>query len=180
MSNNHGLSPLAKAFIYAVIVADLLAVVYFGGTYILTGSILPTKHAEKTLVAGVEDGTAAKAPAAEAAPAFDPATYVASAEKGLSIAAKCKACHGFDKGGPNKTGPNLWAIVNAPLGHMGDYAYSEALLAKKAEWPTWTKEHLNDFLEHPKTTIAGTKMQFNGIRNPAERADLIAYLETLK
>ena len=179
----HGLGPFTKVFIYSVIVADLFAVVYFGGNAILTGSIIPAhgKHTEKVLVAGAEEEapSASAAPAA-AQPAFDLATYVADPVKGEKIAAKCKACHTFDAGGPNRTGPNQWGIVGAPVAHMANFSYSSALLAKKAEFGTWDEKHLHGFLENPREYVPGTKMAFGGIKNPAERADLIAWLKTLK
>lgn len=169
-----------RTFISAVIAADLFAVVYFGGTYILTGSLLPHHEETKIIVAGAEDTSATETATKTAEPAFDPATYVANIENGMKISAKCKACHTFDNGGADRTGPNLWGIVGASVAHREGYAYSSAMVAKKAEFGVWDKEHLNAYLENPKDYIPGTKMQFNGIKNPAERADLIAWLETLK
>ncbi len=177
------MNKLSQAFISTVIVADLLAVVYFGGSYILTGSILPSHEGAeaKTIVPGAEEAATATAGEPKAAePAFDLASYVADPVKGEKVAAKCKACHSFDNGGANKTGPNMWNIVNAPVGHMEGYSYSSALMAKKAEIGTWDETKLYAFLEAPKEYIPGTKMQFNGIKNPAERADLVAWLKTLK
>ncbi len=172
---------LTRGFISTVIAADLLAVVYFGGTYILTGSMLPHAEAPHIIVAGAEDAssTAASTPKA-AEPAFDSTTYIANVENGMKVAAKCKACHTFENGGANRTGPNLWGIVGASVAHINGFAYSSAMVAKKAEFGTWDKEHLNAYLESPKEYVPGTKMQFNGIKKPAERADLLAYLETLK
>ncbi|MGE4221578.1 MAG: cytochrome c family protein, partial [Alphaproteobacteria bacterium] len=43
----------------------------------------------------------------------------------------------------------------------------------------WTFEHLNTFLTDPKGTVPGTKMAFAGLKNDAERANVIAYLRTL-
>ncbi len=169
-----------RTFISAVIAADLLAIVYFGGTYALTGSMLPHHEETKIIVAGAEEASSTETASKAAEPAFDPATYVANVENGMKISAKCKACHTFDNGGPDRTGPNLWGIVGASVGHREGYAYSSAMLAKKAEFGNWDKEHLNAYLENPKEYVPGTKMQFNGIKKPAERADLIAWLETLK
>jgi cytochrome c2 len=179
--HGHGLSPFTRLFVYAVIVADVFAIVYFGGTYVLTGSIIPHKTEDKVVVAGAEEeAPKASAEAAPAEPAFDLASYVADPVKGEKVAAKCKACHTFAQGEPNRVGPNQWGIMGGPLGHSPGFAYSSALLAKKAEVPVWTDEAMHAFLAAPKEWLPGTKMQFNGIRNPQERADLIAWMKTLK
>lgn len=172
---------LNRILIPTVIVADLFAVMYFGGSLILNGTILSHAEHEKIVVeAAKSEAHEGGEAAAAAAPAFDLASYVADPVKGEKVAAKCKACHTFDNGGPNRVGPNQWGIVGAHLGHRTDFAYSGALVEKKASTPVWTEEALHAFLNNPKEFIPGTKMQFNGVRDPKDRADLIAWLKTLK
>lgn len=177
----HGLSPFTRLFVYAVIVADVFAVVFFGGTYVLTGSIIPHQAEDKVVVAGAEaDAPKTATEAAPTEPAFDLASYVADPVKGEKIAAKCKACHTFAQGEPNRVGPNQWGIMGSHLGHRDDFTYSSALMAKKAEVPVWTEDAMHAFLAAPKDWLPGTKMQFNGIRDAKERADLIAWMKTMK
>lgn len=173
------MSPSIKAFVYAVIVADLLAIVVFAGRFILTGSVLAEAKEQVIVVASVQNEVPAEAHAdasAPAAPAFDYASYVADAAKGAGIAGKCKACHTFDNGGPNRVGPNLFGIVGRQAATHDGFTYSDAMKAHGA----WDEPALFAFLENPRAVVAGTKMAFGGIKNPAERADLIAYLKTLK
>lgn len=173
------MSPSVRIFIYAVVIADLFALVIFGGRYILDGSFLPHEKEVAIVVEGVEQASTGSV-AEEAEVAFDLASYVADPVKGEKIAAKCKACHTFEQGGPDRTGPNMWGIVGAHVGHKDGFGYSSAMLGKKAEFGAWDEQHLMAFLENPREYVPGTKMQFNGIRNPAERADLVAWLKTLK
>ena len=98
----------------------------------------------------------------------------ANLESGLKIAKKCVACHGFDAGGSNKVGPNLYDIVNKDQG-KADYAYSKVLAALNGKW---TYEELNKFLYKPKLYSKGTKMNYAGLSKTKDRANLIAWLRT--
>jgi cytochrome c len=97
----------------------------------------------------------------------------ASAEKGAEVAKKCAACHTFEKGGPNRVGPNLYGIVGAPRGEGRDFNFSAAM---KAKGGTWTLDELDKFLANPREYIPGTAMTFAGVPNGKDRADLLAYL----
>lgn len=118
-------------------------------------------------------GAAAEAPKAEPV-----AVRLASADadKGKGGTKACQACHSFEKGGPNKVGPDLWDIVEREKAHAAGFDYSASL---KEKGGTWTYEDLDHFLESPKGYAKGTKMAFAGISSPAERANVIAYLRTL-
>ena len=115
--------------------------------------------------------------AAEAAKSIGALLATADATKGVAEAKACAACHDFTKGGPNKTGPNLYDVVERKIGSAAGYAYSEGATAKAAE--VWTYDNLNAFLTNPKGFIGGTKMAFGGIKNDTKRANLIAYLASL-
>jgi cytochrome c len=99
-----------------------------------------------------------------------------SAERGQSAAKVCIACHSFEKGGPNKQGPNLWGIVGRARASEAGFGYSAAM---KAKGGTWTWDELNKFLANPRGYIPGTPMSFSGFTRDNQRADVINYLHTL-
>ena len=100
----------------------------------------------------------------------------ASVEKGEQSAKKCAACHTFTKGGPNRVGPNLYGIVNRPKASEAGFSYSDAI---KGKGGNWTIDDLNAFLTNPRGFAPGTKMTFVGLPKGSERADVIAYLNSL-
>jgi cytochrome c len=138
--------------------------------------VKPEKPGFEIAVKEDASAAAAKGPAAPAEP-IEKLLQTASVEKGTAAAKKCAACHTFEKGGPNRVGPNLFGVLNEPKGTgRGGFNFSAAL---KAKGGTWTYEDLNAFLLNPKAFVPGTAMGFAGISKDSERADVIAYLRSL-
>jgi cytochrome c len=100
----------------------------------------------------------------------------ADVKRGETAAKVCQACHTFEKGGVNKTGPNLWGVVGRARASEPGFEYSTAL---KGKGGAWTVDDLNQFLTKPQAFVAGTKMAFTGFSRATMRADVIAYLNTL-
>jgi len=112
---------------------------------------------------------------AKATGAGDVEAKVAAADpaKGEQISKRCSACHSFGKGEPAKVGPNLYGVVGAKHAHQEGFGYSDPM---KKSGGNWDIASLDKWLENPKAYIPGTTMAFAGIKNPDERAALIAYL----
>jgi cytochrome c len=114
------------------------------------------------------------APVKEAEPPFELALQTASAEKGANVFKKCATCHTIEKGGANKTGPNLWGVMGAKHAHIAGFGYSKAMMETASQ--TWGWKEVYEFTKAPKTYMPGTKMAFAGISKQSERADLLVYL----
>jgi cytochrome c len=110
-----------------------------------------------------------------AAPAF--AQTAPDAARGKIVFLECQGCHEVAPGGPVLIGPNLAGVYGRKAASLPGYDYSAAL---KASGITWTSDKLDPWLANPSALVPGTKMAFTGIANPALRADVIAYLQTLK
>ena len=120
-------------------------------------------------------GGAAPPPAQTEEP-IGPLLAKADVTRGAEAAKKCGACHTFEKGGPNRVGPNLWGVVDRPKASEEGFNYSGAM---KAAGGKWTFDELNKFLTNPRQDIPGTAMTFAGINRDRQRADVVAYLRTL-
>ena len=94
--------------------------------------------------------------------------------RGQRVFMQCRTCHAIEAG-VNRVGPSLHGIVGRRSGIMANYRYSAAM---KNSGRTWDEETLAAYLENPRAYIPGTKMSFAGLRNPQQRADVIAYLKS--
>ena len=145
---------------------------------IAAGAIFaPEKPAKPGYAIATKEPGGAEKPAAKA-PEQPIETLLASAsvEKGQATARQCQACHTFEKGGPNRVGPNLWGVVNRARASEAGFNYSAAM---KGKGGNWSFDELNKFLANPRSYIPGTAMTFAGLSRPEQRADVIDYLHTL-
>eukprot|EP01060_Flectonema_neradi_P031729 TRINITY_DN4894_c0_g1_i2.p1 TRINITY_DN4894_c0_g1~~TRINITY_DN4894_c0_g1_i2.p1 ORF type:complete len:127 (+),score=39.93 TRINITY_DN4894_c0_g1_i2:56-382(+) len=98
-------------------------------------------------------------------------------KKGKKLAeTRAGQCHTFAKGGSNGVGPNLFGIVGRTSGTVPGFGYSKA---NQDAAVTWTQEVLDEYITNPKKFMPGNKMAFAGLKKEKDRADLIAFLETL-
>jgi len=103
-----------------------------------------------------------------------PAPYnEASYEAGRRVFAQCRSCHTINAGGGNRVGPNLHGVFGREIGTAEGFTYSQAV--QDANF-VWDADHLDHWLANPQTFLPGNRMAFAGVRDDAQRRDVIAYL----
>jgi cytochrome c len=96
----------------------------------------------------------------------------AALQRGQQIYARCAACHAVEG---NRTGPQHCGLFGRRAGTApGFLDYSPALRNSKIVWDAKT---LDVFLKDPMNAVPGTAMGYAGVKDPKERADLIAWLQ---
>lgn len=124
--------------------------------------------------APAEADAAGEEQAAEAAMEAGAGSAVAAAAPPASFA-QCKVCHALEPG-KNGIGPSLAGVFGATAGHEPSFAYSPAM---KESGKVWNEANLGAYLENPRSFIPGNRMSFAGLRDPAQRKEVIDYLKTL-
>jgi cytochrome c len=138
---------------------------------IVDGIFTPAKE-----VAAKEEQQPAKGEATASSKAINGLLAGASAERGAQIAKQCEICHNVEEGQGPKVGPDLYGVVGRKIASSPGFNYSEALKSKNGNWDFNT---LNTWLTKPSAYAPGTAMTFAGLTNDKQRADVIAYLDTL-
>jgi cytochrome c len=160
--------------------AILTAGIAFMGAGVIGEQIVHPKRLEHSAIQ-IGEAAPAQQASAPAAPTIEPVVPLlasASADNGRQLATRnCGSCHSFNEGGRAGVGPNLWGIVGSNHAHMAGFNYSNANKAL-ADKP-WTDELINQFIAAPARAMPGTRMAYPGLSNPAQRADVIAFLRSI-
>tara|TARA_R110002033_G_scaffold19458_7_gene49938 strand:+ start:761 stop:1393 length:633 start_codon:yes stop_codon:yes gene_type:complete len=132
------------------------------------------KHERPEVMGYVIEGVEASG-GADAGPSIEELLQTADAAAGEKVFAKCAACHTINQGGANGIGPNLWASMGKPHGHVAGFAYSDALKSIPGNWD-WNS--MDAWLTSPRKYAEGTKMTFAGLGKAEDRANLMVYLNS--
>jgi cytochrome c2 len=105
------------------------------------------------------------------------AAMVASADAGNGerLYRRCQACHKLEDGA-NGVGPHLYGVVGRDIAGVDGFNYSDAL---KGLDGAWTLDQLSAWIENPREFAPGNRMGFAGLKDEQDRADLMAYLQTV-
>ena len=101
-------------------------------------------------------------------------------ENGQNVFRQCRACHQVGAGAKNLVGPPLTAIVGRKAGIAEGFNYSDSNKAAGAKGLVWDEATLLQYLENPLQFMPGTKMAYAGLKDEADRKDVIAYLKSVK
>ena len=91
--------------------------------------------------------------------------------------AQCGVCHAVTKGAPNGIGPNLNGVVGKTAGAVTGFNYSTALKTSKLVWNAAT---LDKWITNPMKLVPGSRMPYAGQADAKKRAEIVAYMKTLK
>jgi len=178
MSGGIEINKIAGAVLLAGVIAMVAGLVAEG---LYTGSISEKDESGMkrgyTIEGAATPGAEAAAPKEEKPVDIMPLLAKADVKAGEAVSKKCLSCHTFNKGGGNGVGPNQWGLVGNHWAHKDDYSYSAAVTGMKDKKIDF--QELSDFLANPRKYIPGNKMAFIGVPNPQDRANLIAYLNTM-
>jgi cytochrome c2 len=98
------------------------------------------------------------------------------ASRGERLSNQCMACHTFNAGGAATIGPNLHGVYGRGAGAVSEFQYSDALGSSGV---IWNGGELDAYLLSPQDAAPGTRMNFEGVREDADRLSIIAYLKSI-
>lgn len=104
------------------------------------------------------------------------ADEIGDADKGARVFKKCAACHQVGADATDRVGPHLNLLFGRKAASHEGYRYSDGIVRAGAEGLVWDLEHLDAYLENPKSLVSGTRMNFRGLSKPEDRANVLAFL----
>jgi len=136
-----------------------------------------TEEAATEEMAAAEETTteaAAEEPAATEGSAFAALVAAADPADGEKVYRKCQACHVVNDE-KNRVGPHLVGLMGREIGGVDGFRYSSALADMGG---VWNVDNLSAWLEDPKGFAPGNKMSFRGLPDEADRAAVIAFIQS--
>jgi cytochrome c len=98
---------------------------------------------------------------------------------GERVARRCASCHTFEEGGADGTGPHMWGVIGRDVAAVDGFNYSSAMREYAEGGTEWMYQNMYDYLASPRNYVPGTAMSFAGLRDQADRINIIAYMRSL-
>lgn len=89
--------------------------------------------------------------------------------------AQCRSCHSSEPG-KHMIGPSLAGIYGTRAGDIAGFNFSPAL---KESGLVWDDATLDAYIKAPRQMVPGTRMTYPGLKNDAQRAEVVAYLKSI-
>jgi cytochrome c len=100
-----------------------------------------------------------------------PAGAAPDAVRGEQVYTRCLACHALAS---DRVGPRHCGLFGRLAGSVPNFDYSSAMKNSRI---VWNDKTLDRFLTDPLNAVPGSTMTYDGVADPRDRADLIAYLK---
>ncbi len=98
------------------------------------------------------------------------------ADEGARVFRKCQACHAVGPDAFSRTGPHLNDLFGRRAGALDGFDYSAGLVRMGNDGLAWDFASLDAYLENPKAFASDTRMNFVGLKDAEDRADVLAFL----
>ena len=106
------------------------------------------------------------------------ATEIGDIAAGEEVFEQCKGCHEVGAKARNRVGPHLNDLFGRKAAGIEGFRYSKSLQRAGNDGLVWTLDKLDAYLENPRILVSGTRMSFRGLKEKADRDNVLAYLRT--
>ncbi|TCO71956.1 c-type cytochrome [Rhodovulum euryhalinum] len=151
-----------------------LALAIFFVVNLASGGLFTNRDLEEPAYVILRDEEEAPAAPAEEQ-SFEELLAAADPAAGERVFKECRACHRVEEG-VHMVGPSLYNVVGRAVASVSEFKYSDAMTGLDGEW---TPERIDAFITNPRDYAPGTAMTFAGLDKAADRAAVIAYLQSL-
>ncbi len=105
------------------------------------------------------------------------ASGIGDPEQGATLFKQnCTSCHKLGEGATNGIGPQLNGLFGRTAGRVEGMKYSPNMIRMGNDGLVWTAQTLDPYIENPRALVSKTRMNFRGLADAQDRADLLAYL----
>ncbi len=104
------------------------------------------------------------------------AQTIGDPNRGATLFEDCAGCHQAGPDAENGIGPHLNGLFGRAAASVEGFVYSESLMREGVDGLVWDAVRLDAYIENPKRFASGTRMNYDGMADPVDRADLLAYL----